>query len=238
MTNMQDSPRRLKSPRHRFTTRLWHWVNDVALIILFMSGLNIFNAHPKLYWGKYGFDGADAWLILDRFPHWMTIPGYYSLADARLWHLFFAWVLAAALTVFMITSLLNRHIQRDLHVEKKQWKFSVIWADIKQHMRFDFHAGAGRYNLLQKFSYILVIFVMIPLMIFTGITMSTAMAANWPWLLDIFGGRQSARSIHFIVTWSLVVFFVVHILLVMLSGPVRQIRGMITGGETAGEKES
>ena len=81
-----------------------------------------------------------------------------------------------------------------------------------------------------------MIFILIPLMIFTGITMSPAMNANWPWLLDIFGGRQSARSLHFIAAWGLFAFFVVHILLVLLSGPIGQMRDMILGGKEIGHE--
>ena len=219
--------------RHHLTTRVWHWVNAVALIVLFMSGLNIFNAHPRLYWGEAGFDPRDAWLILERFPHWLTIPGYYSLADARLWHLFFAWVLSIGLTIFMLWSLINRHIQRDLQITRREWRWSNIRQDIKDTATLNIQKGGDSkgYKVLQKMTYILIIFVLLPLVIFTGITMSPAMNANWPWLTDVFGGRQSARSIHFIVAWTLAVIFVVHFVMVLLSGPIRQIRAMITGGE-------
>ena len=87
----------INSPRHTRATRLWHWVNAVAMAVLFFSGLNISNAHPRLYWGQAGFDPAAAWLTLPRFPPWMTIPGYYSLADARLWHFLAAWPFAVAM---------------------------------------------------------------------------------------------------------------------------------------------
>ena len=217
-------------PRHRLTTRVWHWTNAAALIVLFMSGLNIFNAHPRLYWGQYGFDPADAWLILERFPAWATIPGFYSLADARLWHLLFAWVLAVGLTLFFVTSLVNGHLRKDIHITRKDWRLSNIRNDVVQHLKFNFDHGISKYNFLQKFTYAFVMFILIPMIIFTGITMSPAMNASWPWLLDLFGGRQSARSLHFIAAWSLFAFFVVHVLLVLLSGPFRQMRDMITGG--------
>ncbi len=230
-----NKERRKAAPKHRLTTRLWHWVNAAAVIILFMSGLNIFNAHPRLYWGSYGSWGDPAWLQLERFSHWMTIPGYYSLADARMWHFFFAWVFAIGLLIFLFISLFNRHLQRDIHISRKEWRWSAIRGDITKHARLDFSHGDSKYNVLQKIAYASVLFLLIPLMIFTGLTMSPAMAANWPWLLDIFGGRQSARSIHFIVTWMLFAFFVGHILLVLLSGPARQLRDMITGGRKDAE---
>ena len=217
-------------PKHRLITRLWHWTNALALILLFMSGLNIFNAHPMLYWGSYGSYPDAPWLTLPDFPGWMTVPGHYSLADARLWHFFFAIILAVSLLVFLISSLINRHLQRDVHITRNDWRWSTIMTDIKQHLRLNFDHGSGKYNVLQKFAYALVIFILIPLMIFTGMTMSPAMDANWGFLLDIFGGRQSARSIHFIAAWSLFAFFVLHIVLVLLAGPIGQLRDMIFGG--------
>ena len=106
-----------------------------------------------------------------------------------------------------------------------------IWQDIKKHARLDFPKGeaARWYNVLQKFAYLGVLVVLIPLMIGTGLTMSPSMDASWPWLLDIFGGRQSARSIHFICATLLVLFVLVHLLMVVLAGPFNEIRSMITG---------
>lgn len=216
--------------RHALLTRLWHWVNVIALAVLVMSGLNIFNAHPRLYWGSFGSWDDPAWLELARFPHWLTIPGYYSLADARLWHLFFAWVFAVAFALFLIGSLVNRHIVRDLHIRRAEWHPSLIIADIRKHFGGQFTDDERTYNPVQRMVYAGVVLGLIPLMIFTGLAMSPAMAANWPWLLDIFGGRQSARSLHFIGCWLLVGFTLLHIIMVMLSGPAAQLRGMILGG--------
>jgi len=102
---------------------------------------------------------------------------------------------------------------------------------VVKHLKLDFTHQGSKFNFLQKLAYGVTIFVFLPLMIFSGIAMSPAMDANWPWIIDIFGGRQSARSVHFITAWALAGFFVVHIVLVLLSGPVRQIRDMILGGE-------
>lgn len=216
--------------RHRLSTRIWHWINAVALVVLFMSGLNISNAHPRLYWGEWGFQVKDAWLEVILFPGWATIPGYYSLAQARAWHLLFAWVFALSLLFYMLASLLNRHFQRDLVTSGKEWRWAAIRQDLANHLRFDFRHAGTKYNFLQKLSYGIVIFILLPLMILTGMTLSPAMVANWGWLLDVFGGRQSARSIHFIAAWLLFLFSLGHILLVLLSGPARQVRDMITGG--------
>ncbi|HWV12626.1 MAG TPA: cytochrome b/b6 domain-containing protein, partial [Sphingobium sp.] len=106
-----------------------------------------------------------------------------------------------------------------------------VWQDIADHARLRFPTGeaALRYNVLQKASYIIVIFVALPLLIFTGLTMSPGMNAAWPWLVDLFGGRQSARSIHFITAFALVAFFLVHIAMVLLAGPANELRSIITG---------
>ena len=251
--------------RHRLPTRIWHWVNAVTLLILLMSGLMIFNAHPRLYWGEYGANFDRAWLVIGStadsgylrigslrvettgvlgrwtnaegvektwaFPGWATIPTSYNLADGRRWHLFFAWVLAISLTLYMLWTAIGGHLTKDLHVRRSEWSPRHIWHDIKQHARLRFPKGeaAARFNILQKLSYIGVIFVLLPLMIATGLTMSPGINAGAPWLLDLFGGRQSARSIHFIAAWALVAFFFVHIAMVLLAGPVNEIRSMVSG---------
>lgn len=216
--------------RHALSTRLWHWINALSLVVLFMSGLNISNAHPRLYWGEWGFAAEQAWLHVWRFPGWATIPGYYSLAAARDWHVLVAWVFAVSLLLFMLTALLNGHFRRDIATTRGEWRPGAIWSDVREHLRFNFDHGAGQYNFLQKATYGLVLFVLLPLMIVTGMAMSPGMDAAWPILSDMFGGRQSARSVHFIVAWLLFGFFVLHIALVVLNRPGKHVWEMITGG--------
>lgn len=216
--------------RHALRTRVWHWVNLVSLAILFMSGLNISNAHPYLYWGEWGFAPEQAWLAVPRFPGWMTIPDYYSLAKARDWHVVFAWLFSLGLLLFMLGSLLNGHFRRDLFTRAAEWKPAHVWADIREHLRFNFEHEGSKFNFLQKVAYSKVIFLLLPLMIFTGMAISPGMNAAFPWLLDLFGGRQSARSIHFICAWLLVGFLLLHVGLVLVSGPAKQMRDMIFGG--------
>lgn len=253
------------SGRYRLTTRLWHWVNAIAIFVLLMSGLMIFNAHPRLYWGEYGANADPAWLAIGAtgpeghldvgsvriettgllglwrdsdgnlqrraFPGWATIPSYYSLSSARRWHLAFAWVFAVGLLVFMVVSFATRHAQRDLAPTRDELTPRRIWHDIKQHARFRFdrHQPDGSYNILQKLSYFGVIFLLLPLLIFTGLTMSPALNAAWPWMLDLFGGRQSARSLHFIAAALTVLFILVHVVLVIVAGSWSQLRAMIIG---------
>ncbi|MFC3097512.1 cytochrome b/b6 domain-containing protein [Alteraurantiacibacter palmitatis] len=216
--------------RHALATRIWHWVNLASVVILFMSGLNISNAHRYLYWGDWGFSPDQAWLAVPRFPGWMTIPDYYSLAIARDWHVLFAWVFALNITLFMIVSLANGHFVRDLFTRAAEWRPAHIWADIRAHLRLQFDHAGSKFNFLQKVAYSKVIFLLLPLMIFTGMAISPGMNAAAPWLLDIFGGRQSARSIHFLCAWALMAFLLLHLALVLLSGPAKQLRDMITGG--------
>ena len=165
------------------------------------------------------------------FPGWATIPTGYDLAAARRWHFAFAWIFALGLTAFMFMSLVNGHIRKDLHVRRAEWSPRALWRAIKNHarLRFGDDNDSSHYNIMQKFSYIGVIFLLFPLLILTGITMSPAMNAAWPWLLDIFGGRQSARSLHFIAAALLTLFVVVHLIMVLLSGPINGIWSMITG---------
>ena len=255
--------------RHRLSTRVWHGINAVTLLVMLMSGLMIFNAHPRLYWGEYGANYDPAWLKISSaraggrefgylqiantrfettgvlglwedpegrtqrraFPHWATIPSRYSLAGARIWHLAFAWVLAGGLALYLAWSLLNGHLRRDVHITRREWKLSHIWHDVKQHARLRFPTGVAalRYNVLQKLSYAGVLFVLLPLIIFTGLAMSPGTDAWLPLATQIFGGRQSARSVHFICAFLLVLFFLVHVVMVLLAGPFNEVRSMITG---------
>ena len=165
------------------------------------------------------------------FPGWATIPSSYNLALARRWHLTFALVLGFGLLAFLVASLVNRHIARDLTLKRRELMPRHLWHDIVEHLKLRFHNpdDPGAFNILQKLSYVSVIFVLIPLAILTGLTMSPGMDSAWPWLLDLFGGRQSARSLHFIAAALLLLFIVVHLVLVLLSGPLNGVRGMITG---------
>ena len=217
--------------RHRLSTRLWHWLNAVVIIVMLMSGMMIFNAHPRLYWGQYGANFDPAWLELSRFPGWATIPSTYDLAGARRWHLAFAWILGVSSVLYLLIALVNGHLRRDLLPTGRDIAPSHLWQDIKDHARLRFPTGeaAARYNTLQKLSYGAVILLLIPLLILTGLTMSPAMDAAWPWLLDLFGGRQSARSIHFICAALMVLFILVHLVMVLLAGPRNEITSMITG---------
>jgi thiosulfate reductase cytochrome b subunit len=261
----QAAPAKPVIYRHRLSTRIWHWLNAAVILVMLMSGLMIFNAHPRLYWGQYGANPDHAWLQIGNlgeqgflrvgdttfhttgllgawsgpdntteytaFPGWLTIPSTYDLALSRHWHLTFAWLFVAAIIAYGIWGLANRHIWQDLLLSRHELSPRHLLEDVKNHalLRFPKGEAARRYNTLQKLSYLGVVFVLIPLQILTGLTMSPAMDAAWPWLLDVFGGRQSARSIHFIAAMLIVLFFIVHLLMVVLVGPVNEVWSMITG---------
>ena len=225
--------------RHRIATRLWHWINAVAIVILLGSGLTISNAHRRLYWGQFGANPDHAWLNVVYWPGWVTIPARYNLALARRWHLLFALVFAFSLLAFMIVSLLNRHFQRDLKLRRRELTARHLWADVKEHAALRFHDAENPrdYNILQKLTYIVVLFVLLPLAVLTGLTLSPGIDAAWPWLLDLFGGRQSARSIHFIACIAIGAFIIVHLTLVILAGVVPETMSMITGRWRVPEEE-
>jgi thiosulfate reductase cytochrome b subunit len=222
--------------RHRIATRVWHWVNAVAIFVMLMSGLMISNAHPRLYWGQYGANLDTAWLDLTqyleggRFPGWATIPSTYNLALARHWHLFFAWVFAFGLLAYFIISLFNRHM-RDLKLEGRELSPRHLLLEVIHHAQLKFPTGAAalKYNTLQKMTYIIVLFVLFPLLILTGLCLSPGVSPLTGWAIDLFGGRASARSIHFICAGGIALFIVVHLTLVVLAGPINEIRSMITG---------
>lgn len=218
--------------KHALSTRLWHWVNAAAIIVLFMTGLNISNAHRYLYWGDYGFDPADAWLAVVRFPGWATIPGHYNLALARDWHITAAWPFGIGLLFIWIAMLANGHFRRDLMTSPRDWTPGAVLASVKAHSGGAAGAGHG-YNPVQRILYGMVFGVLLPLMLFTGLAISPGFQAAAPWLLDLLGGRQSARSLHFIAAWAIFGFFVIHIVLALIDW--RLILEMFTGGRRSAE---
>ncbi|MGY6551668.1 MAG: cytochrome b/b6 domain-containing protein [Erythrobacter sp.] len=222
--------------RHAVSTRLWHWLNAGALAVLFMSGLTISNAHRYLYWGNYGYDPADAWAIVMRFPGWITLPTRYNLAAARDWHNTAAWVFALGLLGIWIAMLVNGHFRRNLATRRRDWSLREWGAAIRVHFMIDTASpdDPPRYNALQKIAYGAVYGLMLPVMVLTGLAMSPGLEPAAPWLVEAWGGRQSARSVHFITTWAIVLFAAGHITLALLSRPAARIGAMIRGGKQEG----
>jgi thiosulfate reductase cytochrome b subunit len=274
---MKPDTRTVLVPRHAAAVRLTHWINAVCLGFLLLSGLQIFNAWPNLYWGQYGADGDAAFLgigasgeqghpqgflrlggmairttgvlgvsrvdgqtVERAFPAWSTLPSRQDLAEGRRWHFFFAWCFAVNGTAYLAWSLLSGHLRRDLLPGRDQLTLGHLGHEIAEHARLRFPKGdeARRYNVLQKLSYLGVAVILLPLMVLTGLTMSPGMNAAAPFLLDLFGGRQSARAIHFISAFCVVLFVLVHLAMVLLSGVWNNLRSMITGRYAIQESEA
>jgi thiosulfate reductase cytochrome b subunit len=254
--------------RHTLAIRVMHWINVIAFSLLLMSGLQIFNAHPALNWGKSSYNGQPALLQLDAlrdaqghlvgvtrilghtfdttgvlgvsegangrlsargFPAWMTVPGAQWLSMARRWHFFFAWLLVINGVAYLLYALASRHLTRDLIPTRRDWR--SLGQSIKDHVRFRHPRGddAKRYNILQKLAYLSVIFGLFPLVIVAGLAMSPGLNSLLPGWVDALGGRQSARTLHFIAAWTLVAFVFIHVFEVMVSGLWNNVRSMITG---------
>lgn len=213
--------------RQKTATRITHWIWAVCLFFLLLSGLQIFNAHPALYLGnESGFEYDNEILSIGGFPGWLTIPSTRDLATGRVVHLFFAWILIATLAVWLIASLRNRHLKKDLLLNRKD--VTGFAQDVRDHIRLHL-IHAVRYSPLQKLAYGGVLFVLFPLIILTGLCMSPGMNAVLPWLPELFGGRQTARTIHFAVMALFVLFFIVHIAMIVLAGPLNELRSIVTG---------
>jgi thiosulfate reductase cytochrome b subunit len=255
-------PRKVFAYRHTVLVRIAHWINVVCIAFLLMSGMQIFNARPDLYWGQksdfehpilsmtarstdhgpvgevtifghafnttgvLGLSTADGQLVARGFPAWATVPSYQDLATGRRWHFFFAWIFAITGAVYLISSLINRHVWRDLVPSRAQLR--NIGPTIWHHMKLQVPRERD-YNVLQKGVYLIVIFIVLPLIVLAGLAMSPGVDAGFPWLIDLFGGRQTARTIHFICATLIVLFILVHVLLVLVSGVWNNLRSMITG---------
>ncbi len=176
--------------------------------------------------GVLGMSGSAERPDFRAFPRWLTIPSYYDLGTARVVHFFFGWIFLGTMLVWFIASLVNGHLRRDLVPRKHD--ITGIPGDVADHFTFRLRHGRS-YNPLQKWAYIIVFAVLFPVVILTGLSMSPSMNAALPWLIDIFGGRQTARTLHFVAMLLLVLFFIVHVLMVVLANPFNELRSMITG---------
>ena len=173
--------------------------------------------------------GSDGRVLQRGFPSWMTIPSSQWLSMARRWHLLFAWLFVINGIAYVTYSILSKHVQRDLFTTKTDR--TGIWQSIKDHARFKHASGEAAipYNVLQKIAYLSVIFILLPLIILMGWAMSPFLNSLIPGWVDLFGGRQTARTIHFIVAWLLVAFVFIHVFEVIITGVWNNLRSMITG---------
>jgi thiosulfate reductase cytochrome b subunit len=262
--------------RHPWPVRIWHWANATAVIVLLLTGLLVFDIHPRLYWGDDGHEGMPAWAALSAADlnravpqtdlqigsrHWDVtgvlgsviddgFGGKYLLAVAapedwdfgatRGWHFAFAWILAFSLLFYGLYLLASGRLAKVLLPVRSDLTMRSVAHEIWQHLRLRRARGeaARSYNLLQKVSYLVVIFILIPTLVLSGLTMSNAMTAAYPDLFVLFGGRQSARSIHFLTAMLLVLFVLVHVFQVFVAGFSRLMRSMITGRYVVDREDS
>lgn len=250
--------------RHRLPTRLCHWLTVLCLLVLVPSGLQIFNAHPALYWGErsdrerplltlkavptdddeirgvteilgyaidttglLGASSEDGERVARGFPTWATLPSSQWLAMGRRWHFFFAWVLVLNGLAFGLWAVLSRHATRELIPGRRD--LAGLGASLHDHVRFRFPAGERHYNVLQKIAYVSVVGILGPLVVLTGLAMSPWMDAAVPILPAVFGGRQSARTVHFLVTFAFLGFTVMHLFMVAVTGVWNNARSIVTG---------
>jgi thiosulfate reductase cytochrome b subunit len=264
----KNTPPAQRIYRHRLPVRVMHWINVISLTLLLMSGLNIFNAHPALYWG-HDSQFASPWLAITArdtpagpigvtqfagrewqttgvlglsaidgvtrsraFPGWATVPGPQWLSMARHWHFFFAWVFVVNGIAYLLYGLFSRHLARDLLPTGAELR--GIGRSIIDHLRFKHPTGdaAKRYNVLQNLAYLTVIFGLLPLVVFAGLAMSPRLDAVYTGWVDLLGGRQSARSLHFIAAAGLLLFTLIHLFEVIVAGVWNELRSMVTGWYT------
>jgi Ni/Fe-hydrogenase b-type cytochrome subunit len=249
--------------RHNRVTRLTHWINTIVLTVLFMSGLQIFNAFPHLHWGDkaepgeaflsiyasnedgeirgyielfgyridttgvLGLQYTDAGPLPRGFPSWSTIPGYFWLAGGRRWHFFFAWLFALNGILYLIYNLLNGHMRKFLFTRRDAANVPPM---ILYYLRLRRESPQqGEYNPLQKMAYTGVFAILTPLVVLSGLAMSPQLNVAFNWLPAMFGGRQAARSVHFILSFAFVAFTFGHVFMVLTTGVLNNMRSMTTG---------
>jgi thiosulfate reductase cytochrome b subunit len=226
--------------RHSALVRITHWLTVLSFLALLITGLEIVISHPRFYWGETGNVNMRPLFTLPIPSSRDTVPtGYsYVMPDQNGWsrylHFQSAWVLVFTALVYGIAGVVNGHFWRDLVPARRDFTWRAYAARIAQYFHRDRRAGAdgaeaGSYNVLQRTAYILVIFVLFPLIIWTGLALSPAFDSAIPAAVNLLGGRQSARTLHFFLTWALVLFLVVHVAMVALSGFRARMRAMVLG---------
>ena len=225
------------TPRHSALVRATHWITTLCFLALLVTGVEILISHPRFYWGETGNDLTTPLFKIPIPASRNFVPtGYkYVLPDQNGWsrylHFQAAWIAVLTGLLYVISILFTGHLRKDLLPGKRDLSWRAFSSVIAKHLRFErpSEGEAGSYNVLQRLSYLVVIFVLFPLIIWTGLAMSPGFVSAFPVTVTVFGGQQSARTIHFFVTLALVLFLVVHVVLVCVSGFKSRMRAMITG---------
>jgi len=223
--------------RHSALVRVTHWITTLCFIALLVSGVEIVISHPRFYWGETGNVLTPALFQIPIPSSRALVPtGYgYVLPDQNGWsrylHFQAAWVLVLTGLLYTISMLVTGHLRKDLLPRNADLSWRVLSREIVDHLRFKrpSEAEAWSYNVLQRLTYLIVIFVLFPLVIWTGLAMSLSFVSAFPATVTLLGGQQSARTIHFFVSLFLVLFLLVHLVMVWLAGFRSRMRAMITG---------
>jgi len=227
---------------HKQWVKVLHWIVTLSFLVLVVSGYEILMVHPRLYWGEVGNDLTPAIIELPisrnhKHGGWENTIIFSSEANGpisasrtfdifnqngwgRSLHFLGGWLFVITGLAYLLLGIFTGHFRKHIWLNVKELSPKLIWLDLIKHMRMQIPPSTGgpQYGLLQKFSYIVVIFLLMPLAVMTGFTMSPAITAAYPFLLKIFGGAQSARTIHFFTSVSLVLFLLVHIMMILKSG--------------------
>lgn len=231
------SPPRTETPRHAAFVRITHWLTFVAFMALLITGAEIVVSHPRFYWGETGNVNMHPLFTIHIPSSRDTVPtGYgYVMPDQNGWsrylHFESAWLLVITGLVYLVVGLATGHFRRNLLGRADEWSWRAFGRTIAQHLRrapAD-PVGALRYNTLQKTVYLAVLLILFPLVIWTGLALSPSFNSAFPFFVNALGGRQSARTLHFFVSGALLLFLLVHVALVALSGFRSRMRAMITG---------
>jgi thiosulfate reductase cytochrome b subunit len=232
--------------RHSAFVRITHWITTLCFFALLLSGVEIVISHPRFYWGETGNDLTPTLFKLPIPASRTLVPtGYgYVLPDQNGWsrylHFQAAWVLVLTGLLYVLAILLNGHLRKNLLPEKSDRSWRAFSRTMAGHLRFERpnEGEAWSYNVLQRVAYLFVIFVLFPLIIWTGLAMSPAFVSAVPASVNVLGGQQSARTLHFFVTLALVLFLLVHVGMIWLAGFRSRMRAMITGrvGTNRGNK--
>lgn len=223
--------------RHSALVRVTHWIITLCFFALLVSGIEIVISHPRFYWGENGNDLTPTLFRLPIPSSRALVPtGYgYVLPDQNGWsrylHFQAAWIAVLTGLLYLVFGFLTGHFRKNLLPAKADLSWRELSAAIATHLRFERpdQAGAESYNVLQRSTYLFVIFVLFPLVIWTGLAMSPAFVSAVPASVTLLGGRQSARTLHFLVSLVLLLFLVVHVAMLCLAGFRSRMRAMITG---------
>jgi thiosulfate reductase cytochrome b subunit len=245
-----------KNPTHYIKTyhsnwvKISHWVGTLAFLLLLFTGIEILMVHPRLYWGNTGNDLTPALFELPisrNYQHggWEKSQAFYAQTNSpvsagrtydifnqngwgRSLHFLSAWILVITGIFYLVFAFFSGHIKNQLLPQLNELTFSTFAKEIKEHFRLAIiYLKGPQYGLLQKISYLIVIFFLLPTIVLTGLTMSPAVTASHPYLLNLFFGAQSARTIHFFAATLLLFFVLIHVLMIIKSGFKKQMNAML-----------